>query len=290
MTNTARNFSLQLGSLIALYVSLSAILAVLFGVINLAFPDAAEGYWAYNSAQSGIRFGIAAVIVFFPAYLILTRISNKIRREESGSYTTVTKWLVYLSLIVGGGILLGDLVAVIMTYLNGEITERFILKALALFVVISAAFKYYLRDVVGYWDTHEKQSIMFGGVSVVLVIAVLVLGFYHADTPSTVREMRIDTEQVNDLEQISWRVEEYYSVNKMLPETLSDVYGTLSVPEAVEDRPAYQYRVPNETTFELCATFAHESRENRASYAPIEKIPQSWDHGEGETCFTRVVE
>ena len=34
-TNTARNFALQLGSLIALYVSLSALIAVIFGVINL---------------------------------------------------------------------------------------------------------------------------------------------------------------------------------------------------------------------------------------------------------------
>jgi hypothetical protein len=290
MTNTARNFSLQLGSLIAIYVSLSAILAVLFGVINLAFPDAAEGYWAYDSAQSGIRFGIAAMVVFFPAYLVLTRISNKIRREESGSYTTVTKWLVYLSLIVGGGILLGDLVAVIMAYLNGEITERFILKAVALFVVISAAFKYYLRDVVGYWDTHEKESVMFGGVSLILVTAVLVLGFYYSDTPNTVREMRIDTEQVNDLEQISWRVQEYYDVHDALPATLSDAYGTLSVPGAPEDRVAYRYTILEDTTFELCATFAYESRENVRSYAPLEKGFQSWDHGEGETCFMRVVE
>jgi hypothetical protein len=37
--------------------------------------------------------------------------------------------LVYLSLLVGGGVLLGDLVAVILAFLNGEITTRFILKA-----------------------------------------------------------------------------------------------------------------------------------------------------------------
>ena len=110
-TNTARNFALQLGSLIALYVSLSALIAVIFGVINITYPDQAEGYWAYDSAQQGIRFGIAMLLVFFPTYVVLTRTVNQIRRKETGTYLTLTKWLVYLSLLVGGGILLGDLVA-----------------------------------------------------------------------------------------------------------------------------------------------------------------------------------
>jgi hypothetical protein len=48
--------------------------------------------------------------------------------------------LVYLSLLVGGGVLLGDLVAIILAFLNGEITTRFILKAGVLLVVVGAAF------------------------------------------------------------------------------------------------------------------------------------------------------
>ena len=294
MSDTARNFALQLGSLIALYISLAAAIAVIFAVITIAFPDAAEGYWAYDSAQSGIRFGIASLIVFFPAYLVLTRLSNKARRSDKGSYTKVTKWLVYLSLVVGGGILLGDLVAVIMTYLNGELTTRFVFKALALFVVINAASSYYVKDVRGYWDKHEKQSIFYGAVATLCVLIVLGFGFSYSDSPSQVREMRIDTEQVNDLQSIEWRIYEYYDVNGVLPETMEAAFRGLEVPEARDGRTAYEYRVVDGTTYELCATFAYPSRGDMShgSYVAIDgmKAVQSWDHGEGETCFERVVE
>jgi uncharacterized protein YacL len=149
---TPKHFVLQLGSLISLYISLGFLLGLLFGIINLKFPDATEGYWALESASSAVRLGIAMVIVFFPTYLILTRLVNKLRRQEkNGSYLNLTKWLVYLSLLVGGGVLLGDLVAVIMTFLEGEITQRFIFKALAVLVVVGLAFHYYILDARGFW-------------------------------------------------------------------------------------------------------------------------------------------
>ena len=81
-TNTARNFALQLGSLIALYVSLSALIMVVFGVIEVKYPDDATWYGVYDGAQTGIRFGIAMLVVFFPTYIVLTRIVNEIRQVQ----------------------------------------------------------------------------------------------------------------------------------------------------------------------------------------------------------------
>ena len=125
--NTPKNFALQLGALITLYVSLTSLMTLLFAVITVAFPDAADGYYTVESATSTIRFSAAILIVFFPVYLWLTRTLNQIRRKEDGVYLTLTKWLIYLSLLGGGGVLLGDLVAVIYNFLEGEITTRFVL-------------------------------------------------------------------------------------------------------------------------------------------------------------------
>ena len=123
--NTAKHFVLQLGSLVSLYLSLTFLLVLLFGAINIIFPDAADYVWEVESAQSQIRIGIAMVIVFFPTYLLITRIVNQARRkEQNGAYLGLTKWLIYLSLLVGGLVLLIDLVVVIMTFLEGEISER----------------------------------------------------------------------------------------------------------------------------------------------------------------------
>jgi hypothetical protein len=295
-TNTARNFALQLGSLIALYVSVSALIAVVFGVINTIYPDQAAGYGEYTASQHGMRFGIAMLIVFFPTFVILTRYVNQIRRKETGTYLVLTKWLVYLSLLVGGAVLLGDLVAVILTYLNGEITLRFILKAAALLLVIGSAFYYYIQDARGYWNTHEDTSKLYAAGASVLVIGALVLGFMHSDSPREAREMKLDQEQISHLSEMEWRINDHFQLNKALPEKIDVLYVGIPVPEAPEGRPVYKYNIIDTDTYELCADFTHPSAQNgnitRPTSSPLEseKNPyNNWDHGVGETCFERTV-
>jgi len=151
MENTAKNFALQVGSLITLYVSIGALISLVFSIITVLYPDSAQYAWEYGSATATIRTTIAILVVFFPTYIILTRMVNTIRRTEVGTYLKLTKWLVYISLLIGGGVLLGDLVMVLTGFLNGELTIRFVLKALTVLVVVGSAFVYYLADVKGYW-------------------------------------------------------------------------------------------------------------------------------------------
>jgi hypothetical protein len=295
--HTAKHFVLQLGSLVSLYLSLGFLLTLLFGIINIMFPDATNDYWMVESAHSNVRLGIAMVIVFFPTYLVLTRLVNNMRRtEKDGEYLSLTKWLVYLSLLVGGGVLLGDLVAVIMYFLEGEITQRFILKAFAVLVVVGAAFHYYILDSRGFWLKNEQKSVMFAMGTIVAVIAALGFGFANIETPTAVREQKLDATQVSDLQQIQWRVQDYAMTNKKLPESL-DQLGEPVTPTAPEDRPAYRYSVTTEG-FELCATFNQKSTEAEMMYGsaamPTDtkmmiQNPDNWQHGTGEACFKRVV-
>lgn len=293
--HTAKNFALQLGSLASLYLSLSFLVVLLFGIINILYPDAASGYWMIEQSHSSVRLGIAMVIVFFPTYLILTRMVNRARRsEDNGLYLSLTKWLIYLSLLVGGAVLLGDLVAVIMGFLEGELTQRFMLKALVLLVVVGTAFYYYILDARGHWLKDEKKSLMFAGGATLIVLASVAYGFTHIETPSTVREQKIDANQISDLQQIQWRVQDYTVANGTVPESL-EALGEPALPTAPEERSSYRYGVTNEG-FELCATFAHESTEDPyyGSMGMIEeksliRNPDNWQHGAGETCFKRVI-
>ena len=163
--HTAKHFVVQLGSLISLYLSLAFFLVLAFGFINLLFPDSLDGVWQLENAASNVRLGFAMVVVFFPTYLVLTRLVNKNRRaSQDTNYLGLTKWLIYLSLLIAGLTLLGDMVAVIMGFLEGELTQRFLLKALAVAVVTGAAFFYYLKDAQGYWLTREKLSYTYAGI------------------------------------------------------------------------------------------------------------------------------
>lgn len=290
--HTPKNFALQLGALITLYVAMSSLIILLFSIINISFKDALDGYWEYSNNQDSVRYAIASLLIFFPTYLYLTRLVNQARRHESALYHTLTRWLVYLSLVVGGLIILGNGVALIMTFLNGEITARFLLKVASMVGVIGAAFWYYQKDVKGYWNDHERQSKQVGLAALFVVVVACIYGFFVIDAPSIVREQRLDEQQVSDLQAYQWRIEDYTQRTGTLPseETLSET-GT-ALPNAPEGRSAYRYVVTGATTYELCANFASDSTEysygTSRPYA-LEEKNYNWDHEAGEWCFERNV-
>jgi hypothetical protein len=163
-------------------------------------------------------------------------------------------------------------------------------------VVIGAAFYYYIQDAKEYWNTHEKESKMYGAIVSLVVLGLLVFGFMYSDTPDKVRQMRIDEEQVMNLSDIQYRVEDHYRINKALPTGIDGLYIGTEAPKATEGRAAYTYKVVDEDTFELCATFAYPSQNGTTVAEPYQttdtmmKNPyNNWDHGVGETCFERTI-
>lgn len=296
--NTAKHFVLQLGSIITLYLSISFLLVLLFSIINLLYPDAIEGYWQIESSSSSVRTAIAMLVVFFPTYLVLTRKVNNIHRKETNhTYLGLTKWLIYLSLLLAGGVLLGDLVTVILAFLNGELTTRFLLKAGVLVIVVGGAFYYYLRETQGHWLKNERGSIIYAAIMGLVVIASVVTGFFFTEAPSSVREAKLDDQQVQSLREIQWYLEEQISINgsSTLPSTLEEAYGEFPVPAAPESREAYSYEI-TEKGFNLCATFSKNSDQSGdLGYRPITepgmkiKNSENWNYKEGRYCFERIV-
>lgn len=293
--HTAKHFVLQLGSLASLYLSLSFLLVLLFGIINLMYPDQAEGFYAVEGAASSVRLGIAMVLVFFPTYLLLTRRVNALRRQEATStYLTLTKWLIYLSLLIGGAVLLGDLAAVIMGFLEGELTTRFILKALAVLIVVGSAFYYYLLDAQGYWIKNEQLSKMYGMGAGLLALLIVGYGFMYIETPTEVREGNLDGKQVQDLVDIQSRIEGFIITNERLPENLNELPKIGALPGAPAGRAAYRY-AKTDKGFQLCAQFAERSKPMEFNGpgafedGALIKNAWVWEHEAGDYCFDRVV-
>jgi hypothetical protein len=293
MENNAKHFALQLGALISLYVSVGSLISLLFGIITIAYPDPTNS-WEYVGATGSIRWAIALLVVFFPAYIALTRIVNQERRGTGVPYLGITKWLIYLSLVVGGVALLADFVAVIYNFLNGELTTRFLLKAVAMFVVVGLPCAYYLYDTRGYWISHEARSKQYGALVAVLVLVAIGVGYTHIETPSEVRELRRDSQTISDLGTIQSHLENAYALSNTLPESLDTLEERVTIPVAPEGRPAYEYKKTGANTFELCATFAQPSRpEEISQFMGMSEVgvknPYDWTHKEGRTCFPRVM-
>jgi hypothetical protein len=296
-TNTPKQFVLQLGSLISLYLSLGFLVSLVFCVINLKFPDAIDNYWELESAASGVRLGIAMVMVFFPTYILLTRQVNKERRAVlNGQYLNLTKWLIYLSLLVGGLILLADLVSVIMTFLEGEMTQRFIYKALTVLVVTGMAFHYYILDAKNFWVKNEDKSILFGIGACIAVALLIVFSFNYIKTPAQARELKLDETQISDLQQIQWRVTDFAAAaSSTLPNSLEEAFIDTPVPPAPESREPYTYEV-TESGFRLCASFVFDSQSTNAMPVMQDfddnllKPENNWNYRKGRHCFDRTLD
>lgn len=297
MENTAKNFAIQLGSLISLYVITSALIVLLFGIINIIYPDSVSDTYQYQYEDSGVRYSIALLLVFFPTYLILTRTINKIRRTEHATYVSSVKWLIYLSLVLSGGLLLGNLVTVIDTFLNGEITTRFIFKALGFFIVMATAFTYYLLDARNYWMERERQSLWYACFVTCIVLTTIVVGYLHIDSPKEVRERKIDQEQIQSLGDIQWRISDKYRELSKLPTSLEEVYPKGGIPSAGEGRRAFEYHIISENSFKLCAEFKNEQLGTDTNdFGPSAYTDKqilhfdNWDHEAGFACFERVIQ
>lgn len=126
--------------------------SLVFELIDRAFPDPLdEGSAGYS--VNAVRRAIAALVVAFPIYVALSyRVTAALRRDPTKRASKVRKWLTYMTLFIAAAVLVGDLTAVIYSLLSGELTTRFILKALTVVLIAGLIFGYYL------WELREDNE------------------------------------------------------------------------------------------------------------------------------------
>ncbi|OHA15601.1 MAG: hypothetical protein A3H57_03205 [Candidatus Taylorbacteria bacterium RIFCSPLOWO2_02_FULL_43_11] len=291
---TPKDFFLNVGWLIALYAGVISLLNLLFETINRVFPDPLVRM-QYPEGYSGpIQASIATLVVFFPIYILITRyIRKSFETDPARREFWVRKWLVYLTLFLSILAAVIDLILLINRFLDGNLATQFLLKVLALLIVVGAVFGYYFYDLRNEGVINKVGNYFAIGTSI-LVVASLVWAFTVIGSPMTERLRRFDDQKVNDLENIKNNVVFFWQAKGKLPENLAALSDSISGYKAPVD-PAteapYEFKVLGPKSFELCATFSLPGREG--TYSPYETIVRgndSWKHGEGRTCFERVVD
>lgn len=294
---TPKDFFLWLGAMVALYVSATSLILLIHQYINVLFPNSLD-YPQYDPYSGSIRFAIASLVVVFPVYVWLTRILNQnIRLVPEKKELWVRKWLVFITLFIAGATIVGDLVALIYTFLEGELTTRFSLKALTILIVLGGGFWYYLASLKGVWEKNESLSKIIGVGVTLVVIGSIAAGFFIIGSPMTQRLVQLDAKKEQDLQSIQWQVLNYWQLKQKLPQALTeleDPFGGFTVPVDSDRGEAYGYAVTGPLTFEMCANFNLES--TVATVYPITTEPmrglenENWKHGVGKSCFTRVID
>jgi hypothetical protein len=135
-------------------------------------------------------------------------------------------------------------------------------------------------------------SCRFHTISAVVASIVVILavgwGFYLVGSPSARRLMRLDDRRLQDLQTIAREIQimvvnpnERGTLKEPLPKTLAEAAQRARNervnPRDPETAEPYGYALKDETTYELCATFAKPRDWDSRVF---------WNHPAGAHCFT----
>lgn len=297
--NLPRDVFLHLFAMIALYWVAISFIMLCWQYINYFFPDALSLRYGYQSYVGAIRFAVASLIIIFPLFILATWYLNKIyKRESQVRESKIRKWLIYLTLFAAALIIIGDLVSVIYNFLGGDITIRFVLKALSVLVVAGVVFSYYLDDVRR--QEPSKLAKYYAWASSAIILLLVVGAFFIIGSPQSARLMQLDDQRIGDLQNIQYQVVNYWQRKGQLPNSLADVNDPLSnymAPNDPETNQPYEYNVKDavKLTFELCATFSLAGSQSGIGPKTVpvpygDLYSQAWDHEKGRTCFERTID
>jgi hypothetical protein len=131
-----------------LYSSAFYLADLLFGFINLAYPDDLSYNDRTAYVEAGIRWATAALIVSFPVFLFTAwKTGKEVAVDPTRRNSALRKWLTYMTLLVAAAALVTDGITLVNNVLSGELTTRFILKVLVVAVIASAGFGYYTWSI-----------------------------------------------------------------------------------------------------------------------------------------------
>ena len=151
---TAKDFVLHLATIAGLYTLVISFVSLLFTLIDKVYPDA-----FFYSNYYNISMPIATLIIVFPLFIFLSWLIEKSYAEDPGKKQIgIRRGLTYITLLIAGIILVGDLVTLLYTFLDGQdFTVTFILKACVILCVLGLVFGYYLQDIRDKIPTSRKK-------------------------------------------------------------------------------------------------------------------------------------
>lgn len=306
--SSSANVIINLFSFVVLSIIATALGTLFFHIIEELFPDPLSGdMWTSSLARaSSIHSAMAALLIGFPLYVGALRIWFRTFREDEGRVESrLPQWLTYIVLLIASVIILADLIVVVFTFLQGEITWRFFLKALTLLSLAGLIFGFYFfeRKKIQYHQNIPRKTFQIFGWSVAALIGVgIVLGFVVTGSPQTTRERGFDDQRESDLSSLATCIEGYAESLAALPASLdvltrSSAYAYCGrFMRDPESGKLYEYRVliPSETegaarvgTFELCADFSLPSQVWPGTTTPFERGDSVWgEHTAGRSCGT----
>jgi len=269
---------------------------ILFLLIERMLPDP---LWRPETVLEGAaraRAATAALVIAFPVFLLVSRtVGNMVAQEPAKRGSRIRKWLTYLTLFVAAMVLVGNLIVLVRGLLSGEVTLRFALKVLAVFLIAGTVFAHYagdLRREEGATPLPAAPPGFFARVAAAAGILVMIAGFFAAGSPREARLRKLDLDRIQALRRIAIGLEAYWGRYGTIPADLdslayayeSEVPDQATIVDPVT-RERFGYRLLDraEGKYELCAVF--EAADSTGGRGGSIYAPSFWNHRVGRHCF-----
>jgi hypothetical protein len=290
-SNSALHFFLYLLAFLSLGFIAFGSGDIIFEFINKYFPDTLSESYLASFDQGSVKFGIAALFVSVPIFFYLMNlISNALYSGSMSEKSKIRRWLIYIVLFFAAGTIIGDLITLIIYFLDGDIVARFLLKVLTILIIAGAIFYYYFWDVrkIDAQNKIYKENKIAFFSSLALILIIFISGFFIIDSPSVTRDKKQDTQTVYDLQSVNRDIDDYYySDANRLPQTLNELKST-KYESTIQMNSQMEYAKLSELSYKLCGVFKQSDMED-AKYKSVVDPNESWAHDAGKFCFVRNV-
>ena len=191
-------------------------LTLLFAQINIWLPEPGES--AAYGRLSGLRWSMAALIVFVPVFWALDRKDRQASTADPArKHGTVRRWLSALAMLVATITLLGDALYLIYSWLDGQITLRFLIKSATVALIAAVVLAYF-------GETRKIPNMAIplpaGWILIGLAILSLVLTFWQVGGPAQGQIEQRDQWRISDLRTLANDVAQCTAIDRAaLPAT-----------------------------------------------------------------------
>ena len=212
---------------------------------ELAFPDPLD--WQWYQPHVTIRWELAFLVIFFPAYWWGWRqIEGDLAGNPGKRHLRVYTFPIYLTLCLAGLLILCDLAYLLYYFLDGDLTVRFLLKVGSLLTVAAGVMWFYLNALRREPGSMPRPTVAFVWCATAAVLAIAVAGFATTGSPFKQRLARLDVKRVDDISAIFRHVRDYAREMDRMPTTADQVanagYMDGRPPVDPETQAPYEYR------------------------------------------------
>ncbi len=282
--SSVRDFFLYLLMGGVFYFLMFDVVSLLFSYIEHWLPDIAQS--GYDYFAESIRAQLSSLIVLFPVFIgIAWYLQKEVNRDPSKAEFPLRKFFIYLTLFLVSIALIADLITLINYYLDGELTLRFGMKVLTVFVVAMGTGSYWLYQLKR--DPTSPPSKSVATIGAVVFLAVAILGFVLSGSPSVRREEKIDEQHVSNIQNMVSAINNFWAMNAKLPLTISELMKVSDYPLSLNPvtNAVYEYKVLDSKNYELCADFYRATSTDAAKPQYSAPYQQFYNHPAGHHCY-----